>query len=289
MKISALKLIFTSQRGWRLFTLHALAAFGLLSAALQLVSAIWAPAGGFPYPWWIAAGVLAASLAYGLVHAWPRQQIVRQFALPDMTVRVVVGDLFDQEAHLVVGISDTFDTDTADNVIIHSGSILGQYLNRIYGGDLGRLNRELATALRDIEPEKTEKPGTKAGKLERYPLGTVAVLGPPARRTFAVAYTRMGNDLIARGTVDDLWHGLGAVWNAMHRYGQRGAIAIPLIGSEFARISCLDRESLLKMILLSFVARSRADPVCRELVVVVHPHDADKINILEVAAYLRTL
>lgn len=289
MTAKAFKLVFTSQRGWRLFGLHTLAAFGLLSAALQLVSAIWAPIGGFPYPWLIAAGVIAVSLAFGLVRAWPRQQISRQFVRPDMTVRVVVGDLFDQEAHLVVGASDTFDTDTTDDVVINSDSVLGQYLDRIYGGDRGRLEQELIAALHDVEPEATEPLEAKVGKSQRYPLGTVAVLGPTTRRTFAVVYTRMGNDLIARGTVDDLWRGLGAVWNAMHRYGQRGTIAIPLIGSEFARVSCLDRESLLKMILLSFVARSRQDPVCRELVVVVRPADADKINMLEVAAYLRTL
>jgi hypothetical protein len=101
--------------------------------------------------------------------------------------------------------------------------------------------------------------------------------------------TQMGNDLIARSTVDHIWHSLNQVWNAAHLHGQRERIAVPLIGAEFARITCLDRESLLKMILLSFVARSREDPVCSELVLVVHPRDYEKINILEVEAFLRTL
>jgi len=64
---------------------------------------------------------------------------------------------------------------------------------------------------------------------------------------------------------------------------------MPIIGSELARINCLDRESLLRMILLSFAARSREDPVCRKLVVVVHPKDYDRINMLEIEAFLRTL
>jgi hypothetical protein len=285
----ALQLVFLSRRGWRLSILHALAAFGLLSALLQLVSAIWAPEGGFPYPWWIAAAVLMISVAYGVVRAWPRRHIVRLFVRPDMTVRVTIGDLFDQDAHLVVGASDTFDTDTSENLIINSTSVIGQFVQRVYGGDRDRLDRELVTALRDVEPASLEPVDAKPGKRERYPLGTVAVLGSPSKRTFAVAYTRMGNDLIARGSVDDLWRALGGVWNAMHLHGQRGTIAVPLIGSEFARITCLDKESLLKMLLLSFVARSRQDPVCRGLVVVIHPDDYDKINMLEVAAYLRTL
>jgi hypothetical protein len=289
MSWRALQLTFAGKRGWRLLALHSLAAFGLLSAVIQFISAVWTPKGGFPYPGSITLSVAVISVAYGTFRAWPRRRIVRQFVRPDMMVKVIVGDLFDQDAHLVIGMSDTFDTDTTGNLIINSGSVLGQHLQRVYGGDRQRFDRELADALSGVRPASVEPADTKVGKLERYPIGTVAILGPPRRRTFAVAYTRMGTDLIARGSVDYLWHGLNEVWNAMYRHGQRGTIAIPLIGAEFARISSLNKESLLKMILLSFVARSREDPVCRELVVVVHPEDYEKINMLEVMAYLRTL
>ncbi len=115
------------------------------------------------------------------------------------------------------------------------------------------------------------------------------MLGPPAKRVFGVAYTRMGNDLIAHSSVDYLWHSLNQIWDAVYLHGQRERVAIPLIGTEFARISCLDRDSLLKMILLSFVARSREDPVCRELIVIIHPRDYEKINLLEVDTFLQTI
>jgi hypothetical protein len=61
------------------------------------------------------------------------------------------------------------------------------------------------------------------------------------------------------------------------------------MGSELARIHCVDRDSLIRLILLSFVARSREALLCKELVVVVHPSDATKINMLEIAAFMRTL
>jgi len=79
------------------------------------------------------------------------------------------------------------------------------------------------------------------------------------------------------------------VWDAARRFGQRRTLVIPVIGSELARISSLDRESLLKMILLSFVARARQEDVCKELVVIVHRRDYEKIDMLEVRAFLNTL
>ncbi len=64
---------------------------------------------------------------------------------------------------------------------------------------------------------------------------------------------------------------------------------MPLVGSELARINCLDRESLLKMSLLSFVSRSREELICKDFTVIIHPKDHDKINMLEVEAFLRSL
>ena len=72
----------------------------------------------------------------------------------------------------------------------------------------------------------------------------------------------MGNNLIASSNVDFLWQSLGAVWEAIYVRGQRKEVSIPIVGSELARVACLNRESLLKMILLSFVARSRQSVVC---------------------------
>jgi hypothetical protein len=266
-----------------------LAAVGLMSGVVQLITAVWSFDQGLGHPWWILAGIAVLSVGWGLFRAWPPTRVRRQFERPDMIVSIEVGDLFDQDAHLVVGFSDTFDTDTTDSLVINAKSVLGQMLHRIYGGDRERLDRELSTALEDAKVESVETTGAKRGKSERFPIGTVAILGPPSRRIFGIAYTKMGNDLIARSTVDHIWHSLNQVWDAAHLHGQRERIAVPLIGAEFARITCLDRESLLKLILLSFVARSRQDPVCHEMVLMVHPRDYEKINILEVEAFLRTL
>ena len=290
MSFRPFRLIFGTRRGLRLFTLNALAAFGLISALVQFYGAVWVPNKSLPHPGRIAVGVAAVAAVYGFARAWPQRRVRKEFDRPDISIVVKVGDLFAQDAHLVVGFNDAFDTDTTDGVVISPTSIQGQFLEHVYDNDLSRLDTDLAVALRGTAAITTEKRAAKSrGKLKRYPIGTIAVLGDSSQRFFCVAYSHMQNNLIAKSTVDYLWQSLSCLWQAVYLQGQRGTVAIPIVGSELARINCLDRESLLRMILLSYVARSREEPVCKQLVVVIHPRDYARINMLEVEAFLRTL
>ncbi|WP_217210615.1 macro domain-containing protein [Streptomyces sp. AC550_RSS872] len=283
--------LFRTQRGLTLFSRNSLGAFGLLSGVLQIVLALWVDVAiSAPQRWVLLGALLAVSLLFGAYRAWPQRKVTREFSNPDIAITVEVGDLFAQGSHLVIGFTDTFDTDTTNGVVISSTSVQGQFQEKVYGGDVGKLDSDLSDALERVEYVSTETSEAKPiGKLRRYPISTVATLGSPARHYFCVAYSKMENDLIAQSSVDALWKSLDAVWDAIHVRGQRKAVSIPIIGSELARVSCLNRESLLKMITLSFVARSRQNPVCKELRIVVHPKDFEHINMLEVDAFLRTL
>jgi len=281
--------MFGTRRGWSRLVLHAFAAFGLISGIVQFYSAVWVPAHALYKPLRVALTVALTSILYGVLKAWPKRTVRRDFGQPEMTVTVTVGDMLERKGQIVVGFTDTFDTDTADGVI--SGvSLQGQLLERVYGGDLQRLDGHIEAALAGVSPEKNEVRRDKAhGKLKRYPIGTVAVLNTDANRIYAVAYSSMGNDLVAKSNVQRLWYSLGQLWDAVYKNGQRDAVTMPLVGSELARINCLDRESLLKMSLLSFVSRSREELICKQFSVIIHPKDHEKINMLEVEAFLRSL
>lgn len=283
--------LFRTQRGLTLFSRNALGAFGVLSGVLQIILALWEGVRlSSPQRWILFGALLAVSLLFGVLRAWPRRRVTRDFLNPDVTVTVEVGDLFDQATHLVIGFTDAFDTDASNEVVISGSSVQGQFQVKVYEGDVARLDADLNAALVGTRRLSTEDRSDKPiGKLDRYPISTVATLGTPARRYFCVAYSRMGNNLIAQSNVDSLWRSLDAVWDAVYLHGQRKAVSIPIIGSELARVSCLNRGSLLKMIALSFIARSRQDPVCKELRISVHPKDYEHINMLEVDAFLRTL
>lgn len=284
----ALHLVFCTRRGLRTFAANFLAAVGLFSAVAQFLGLMFFNR-SFPAPVAVTALATIGCLAWATMRAYPRATLTRRFTNPETLVRIVVGDLFEQNTHLVVGFTDTFDTSIAGEQIISSTSVQGQLVHRRYGGDHRRLDRELTPSLRRTPAAGTERAANKAGKRTRYPLGTVAVFGVPGQLIFAVAYSRMGNDLVPRSSVSAIWTSLDRLWAAVYERAERRPVSMPVIGSGLARIDELTREALLKLILISFLARSRETPICHELCVVIHPDDLETVDLLEIGAFLRTL
>ncbi|EXG81173.1 macro domain-containing protein [Cryptosporangium arvum] len=263
-----------TRRGLQAFAVHTLVAFGLVSAVLQFVGQF--TSGPLPQPVGLILASLVVCLLWGWWQALPPRRIVHEFRRPDTSVVIEVGDLLDQECAIVVGFTDTFATRVGPGGIAAS-SLQGQLLERRYDGDADRLTAELGDAL----PE--------AGPSARYPIGTVAVLGGGPFPVYAVAYSRLDGSGIARATLLGLWLSLGRLWESLDRNAERAPVAMPIIGSGLARVDALDQESLLKMILLSFVARSRQGVVSRELRVVIDPRSQHRVDLREVAAFLKTL
>jgi hypothetical protein len=262
--------------------------FGLLAGAAQLFLTF------FPdtdIPRWPAfVGIAGSAVLIATLVSLPRNRISRDFTHPDVTVTVEVGDLFTYPCHLVVGFSDTFDTDTRHEALVNRRSVQGQFLRHMYAGDVAVLDARLSEALADVSPVGTEtRTAKRVGKLDRYPIGTVAVIDDSGRKYFCTAYGRMNNDLVVSCGTEQLWNSLADLWDAIRRHGHRDEVAMPITGSDLARINNMDHASLLKMILLSFVAHSRAQGVCGSLTVVVHPRDYHRIDMVELGVFLRSL
>ncbi|MFY1670336.1 macro domain-containing protein [Plantactinospora sp. WMMB334] len=210
---------------------------------------------------------------------------------PPVSISVISGDLFaHDDAHLVVGFTDTFDTNTRGNVVISSGSVQAQAMRRLFEGDRDLLDRRLRAALHGVPAAGREKRSAKPrGRLIRYPIGTVAVLHQQDRQVFGLAYSRMGNDLIARSSLDDIRTSLDALWHAVYQEGQLRPLAMPVIGSALARVYGVPPTRLLTLIMESFVACTLDRPVARELRIVLRPADLAHVDLEEVARYLDTL
>lgn len=198
------------------------------------------------------------------------------------TIVLLAGDLFaERDAHLVVGFTDTFDTDTTDDRVINGASMQARAARELFAGDRGALDRQLRAALRNARPTSRETRAAKRrGKLVRYPLGTVAVLRPGDRCLFAVAYSRMGNDLVARSTPADLAISLERLWEAIRLHGQLRPVAVPLIGGGLSRIDEISPDDLLRLVIKSFERRSRSTQICRELRIVLRPEDLARVDVL---------
>ncbi|MEU2774302.1 macro domain-containing protein [Streptomyces sp. NPDC007162] len=283
-----LRTLFGTRHGLALLGRTYAVQFGVLAGTAQLVLAFWPDLALVRWPAFV--GIAALAFLAASVLARPRDRVSRDFTHPDFTVTVEVGDLFDRGCHLVIGFTDTFDTDTADEALVARRSVQGQFLHRVHSGDVALLDALLEDALAGVPPVGRETRETKrTGKLVRYPVGTVAVLKDPGRSYFCAAYGRMNNDLATSCSTEQLWNSLARLWEAIRLHGYREEVAMPITGSDLARINNMDHASLLKMILLSFVAHARARGVCRSLTVVVHPRDYYRIDMLELGVFLRSL
>jgi hypothetical protein len=279
--------VLKSPLGRKALSTNSLVAFGVVAGGIEFLATLFR---SFPpHPAVTFAVTLALCVAWGFVRAYPRFSLRHRMTAADITLNIVVGDLFAQDTHIVIGFSDTFDTSIADEQVIHGSSLQGQLLHRIYDDDQQRLDTELSAALSAVKPVKKESRADKPyGKLVRYPIGTVAVLGRPQRLIFAIAYGRMGNDMVARSPVKDLWYCFNELWEAVYLKGQRGPVSVPLMGSGLARIDSLNPENLLRLILLSFVSYSRTELVSHELRIVIQPADATRVDLLNLREFLRT-
>jgi len=282
------KAILRTLRSWRTarsWAVTFLAILGILEGIIGLLAAF------FPNTvqsdrWSYLVIVAAVAIILATAQVWPKSTYSRHFSVPNTEVSLVVGDLFEQEGHLIVGMSDTFDTETPRVISAHS--VQGQFLAREYGGDRTRLDTDLDTALRDVAISGTESRTSKSlGKLARYPIGTVAVLGTVQRHFFCVAYTSMSNKLVAQATVEGIWRSLACVWKEVRDEGQLDRVSIPIVGSGLARLSAqLSNADLVRLIVLSFLAASRERIVSRHLQIVIHPGDAEHIDLRELADIL---
>jgi hypothetical protein len=211
---------------------------------------------------------------------------------PGLRVELVVrrGDLFEQDdANLVVGFGDTFDTDTENDAIISRESAQGQLLERVYGGDRKRLDADITRALNGTKPVAVESSQAKPkGKRRRYPVGTVAPLPLDRRRVFAVVHCRQDLDLVTHSSPHELRLALEQVWRSARQHGLLRPVAIYLIGSGLSRAE-LSREQVMIMIIDTFI-KSCADTRCApELRIVLRPSELERIRISDVARFAEAL
>ncbi len=198
--------------------------------------------------------------------------------LPGQRADVVLvrGDLFEQaDCNLVVGFTDTFDTETDEDIVISRDSVQSQLVDRLFKGDRRLLDEKLRAGLRTVRAVGTESARTKPrGRRVRYPVGTTVVVPLDGRRIFATAYSRLGNDLVARSGHEELRSSLDSLWASVAVHGLFKPVALPLLGSGLARVTDLDRGQLIALIVDSFMDACRRYPALTpELRVVVRPED----------------
>ncbi|MBK7120943.1 MAG: hypothetical protein IPH64_19405 [Comamonadaceae bacterium] len=197
-------------RFWRHFLTRSFACLGVLSTALQTNNVINPTVTVFQGTL-VLLLVIAISLIGGLIWSWPRP-ITQDYSAPKTKISIVKGDMLAETTHLVIGTNDTFDTETP--IIIANGSLQGQALQRLYGGDLKELDSQLAKALAG---KPTVGTIAKEGKQTQYGIGTIATVKHASRLIFFLAYCEMDAHNTAHSTPDKVWKSLQMLWDEVSK------------------------------------------------------------------------
>ncbi|WP_280410270.1 macro domain-containing protein [Nocardia brasiliensis] len=275
---------FKHLRFWQRLANSFFAAVGLMSFTIGIFGLLYPDF--FKAKWWIVAGVAAIALLWSLWTGRPSLPFQRYSFNAD--VRLVTGDILEQDdANVLIGMSSTFDTNVADGIISRN-SVQGQFLERIYGGSVQNLDRDLDAALAAASgPVGTI---SKPGKQDVYPIGTVATLSATnGKKYFCVAYTDMDAHNVANGSIQGVLDSLNAVWDECDRRGNGAPICVAMIGQGLARVPELTAEISIRLIAFSFLLRSRRRRFSSELRIVLTTEGANQINMQEFQAFLTSV
>lgn len=264
------------------------AAFLVVFGALWLVvepAALFFPQ-AFKSDWRGYLSLVAVSAIAAAYRARPRDAVSRSLPPTDVTVAIRVGDVLTQPGNVIVGATDTFDTQFEDEVISPM-SVQGQLLERAFEGDRSELDRQIEESL--IAASPSVDTCKTFGKQSRYLIGTVAVVRRERTRYFLPAFTRMSVTLPAhvRASIEDLEVALARTWQAINAAGQRDPVHAPILGSRLARLG-VSRTLLIQMIVLSFIAATRAGGPS-SLTVWISPPDRDVVDLVVLDEWLRGL
>lgn len=274
---------FKTLRQWQSFIIRSFACLGVVGTVLQTTNVINPDITFFQGPYTLVAVVLL-SIFVGLIMSWPRP-ITQDYSSPRTRISIVEGDILSQPTHIVIGTNDTFDTETP--VIIDGKSLQGQALRRLYGDDRVELDRQLDAALLGKAIVGTVN---KLGKTSRYGIGAIATLIHSPRLIFFLAYCEMDANNNASSTPDKVWKSLILLWDEVSRRGNGGALAIPVIGGGHARLSSVvPAQDAIRLLALSFMFASRESRICEELRIVVQRSEYQKLDRLELQAFLSSL
>lgn len=271
-------------RFWRHLTTNTLASGGAIGAFISLTAAFF-PAYITSNVAWLIPLTCLIAIVFGVLKSWPRP-IEQSYNLPNVKISIIKGDILQQsDDHLVIGMSTTFDTKVPN--IIASTSLQAQFLNKQYNNDIDRLNQDLDAALSGVSPAGRIN---KSGKKIVYPMGTVAVLDGQNKHYFCVAYTSMNTHNVASSGIGDVWVGLESLWEAVSAHANGESVAITAIGGGQSRLTqVLPLQDSVRLIILSYMFRSRKGKVCDELKIVLRPQEYNKLDRLELQSFLKSL
>jgi hypothetical protein len=231
-------------------------------------------------------GIIGVALFWAIARSFPPLAFRKKSKPSNVEIEIGVGNILEEPSNIAFGCSDCFDSEP--EMVIGKDSLMAQLVRTSFGGKHKLLDQEIGAALNSEGIVGLHDPRKTFGKLDRYPIGTVAKIDVNRRKAFLLVFSVTNYDKTTTTSKEDLWISFGKLWAAVRKHGYSEPIAVPVLGSGLARFRS-SRISLIQLILLSFAIATREDIVCRRLKIVISPDSYDPDEIAEAIQMIETL
>ena len=258
--------------------------FGVLWCAVEIFAFFSEEfAGVIKAYWWVFA---VAGIVLACARTLPRRSTIVTIPGTDCNITLRVCDLFSvSDAAFIVSTNTTFDTSIEDGTI-SAKSVQGQLTNRLFGSP-DQLDKEIGHSLQGAEFIELSPHCKPFGKLNKYPVGTVASVTSRASRAYLVAIASMNEHQRAHATRSDVTDALPLLWEYVRTRGDQEDLAAPILGSGRSRIDAT-RDELVREMIRSFIPAARAGAFCTSLTIALSAADftAGHVDLAGLSAFL---
>lgn len=228
--------------------------------------------------------LLMAALFVGVFLSYIYEPHKVTFKVPttDTMISLKYGDLFLEDANLLIGVNEFFDGELGQPVA--KTSLHGQFILRNHQASSAAFRAAVdpALAATGVKPRSTRR---SVEPRSAYPIGTTAFVPNGQRRAFLMAMARSDiRTFKASSDVPTLWEAMKGGLQAVHDHGNGDALALPLFGNGQSGIN-LKPQHLLRLVVLALVdfGRNSKSQLPKQVTIVLHERCFDELDIREIA------
>lgn len=205
--------------------------------------------------WWV---FLLVAVIICVERLWPKKMFSYLVDGRDISVELVIGDIFKQDGPIIVGSNTAFET---SQTLISKTSLQGLFSSK-YFSDIRSINDQ-------VNSQQPNRP---------VDFGTTVTVRGNNRVAYFCAIAEMNEAGVARSNMENLRASLGGLWVYLSRNAEKCILNVPVLGSGFSRISA-SREEIIQEIVLSFLVAITDSSFCEGIRIVVHPKDVKKYGL----------
>ena len=233
---------------------------------------------------WLFVTIILISASIAIFRAFPRTAFERHSSYSDVTIQMLVGDIFKQKADIALVTSDHFDTMDEDQQ--RGRSLKMQMIERLFASNADEVNAQIDSAI-DVQKLKgTPNPEKSWGNKVRYPIGSIAPLVAEGSRCYLTVACQITEGTNVEMKKDELWEALSSLWKFIGR--DSSVLAVPVWGAGQSRARA-SRRTLLQTLLLSFALATREKKVVDRLIVVIYDKEYEPAEFQDAIQFITTL